>query len=97
MRSQYALIGLSLGRPIYVSTLLFIDLDLQFGKFFPEPFLHRRHQPVMSLVGIDQDYQIIGKPCVLDVGRSPARSLPPKYIMWSMLSAVSTHETDWVG
>jgi hypothetical protein len=56
MRSQYALIGLSLGRPIYVSTLLFIDLDLQFGKFFPEPFLHRRHQPLILLVGIDQDH-----------------------------------------
>src|SRR5271157_1423169 len=53
---------------VYVSTLLFIDLDLQFGKFFPEPLLHRHHQPVMSLVGIDQDHQIIGKSCVLDVG-----------------------------
>jgi hypothetical protein len=27
------------------------------AKFFPEPFLHRRHQPVMSLVGVDQDHQ----------------------------------------
>jgi hypothetical protein len=27
-----------------------------------------RQQPVMSLAGIDQDYQIIGKPCVIDLG-----------------------------
>jgi site-specific DNA recombinase len=53
---------------VYISTLLFIDLDLQFGELFAESFLHRHHQPVMSGVGVDQDHQIIGKPCVLDVG-----------------------------
>ena len=31
-------------------------------------FLYRRHQPVMSRVGVDQDHQIICKPCILDVG-----------------------------
>src|SRR5438105_5601243 len=53
---------------VYDSTLLFINLDLQFGQFFPEPFLYRRHQPVMSRVDVDQDHQIIRKPCVLYVG-----------------------------
>jgi hypothetical protein len=53
---------------VYVSTLLFINLDLQFGQLLPKPFLYRPHQPVMSWVGVNQDHQIIRKSCVLDVG-----------------------------
>src|ERR1700730_3389523 len=53
---------------VYVSTLLFINLDLQFGQLLPKPFLYRPHQPVMSRVGVNQDHQIIRKSCVLDVG-----------------------------
>ena len=34
-------------------TLFFVDFDLQLGQFLAQPFLHRRHQPVMSLVGVD--------------------------------------------
>ena len=53
---------------VYDSTFLFIDLDLEIGQLLPEPLLYRRHQPVMSRVGVDQDRQIICKPCILDVG-----------------------------
>src|SRR6266403_2165639 len=53
---------------VYVSTLLFINLDLQFGQLLPKPFLYRPHQPIMSRVGVNQDHQIIRKSCVLDVG-----------------------------
>ena len=35
---------------VYVSTLLFINLDLQFGHLLPKPFLFRPHQPIMSRV-----------------------------------------------
>jgi hypothetical protein len=53
---------------VHVSTLPFINLDLQFSQLLPEPFLNRPHQPVMSWVGVDQDHQIVRKSCVLDVG-----------------------------
>src|SRR5215471_8306649 len=53
---------------VHVSTLLFINLDLQFSQLLPEPFLNRPHQPVMSWVGVGQDHQIVRKSCVLDVG-----------------------------
>src|SRR5712671_7637370 len=53
---------------VYVSTLLFINLDLQFGPLLPKPFLYRPHQPIMSRVSVNQDHQIIRKSCVLDVG-----------------------------
>jgi hypothetical protein len=53
---------------VYVSTLVFIDLDLKFSQLLPKPFLNRPHQPVMSWVGVNQDHQIIRKSCVLDVG-----------------------------
>jgi hypothetical protein len=52
------------------------------AKFFPEPFLYRRHQPVMSLVGIDQDHQIIGKSCALDVGINVEILMrPPRHVV----------------
>src|ERR1700730_9740812 len=53
---------------VYVSTLLFVNLDLQFSQLLPKPFLNRPQQPVMSWVGVNQDHQIIRKSCVLDVG-----------------------------
>jgi hypothetical protein len=34
-------------------TLLFIDLDLQFGQFLPQPFFNRHQQAVMSPIGVD--------------------------------------------
>jgi hypothetical protein len=36
---------------VHDSTLFFVDFDLQLGQFLAQPFLHRRHQPVMSLAG----------------------------------------------
>src|ERR1700730_12803310 len=44
---------------VYVSTLLFINLDLQFSQLLPKPSLYRPHQPSMSRVGVYQDHQII--------------------------------------
>src|SRR5215467_3404984 len=71
---------------VYVSTLLFINLDLQFGQLLPKPSLYRLHQPIMSRVGVNQDHQVIRKSCVFDVGvlgsawsLSPApASCPPR-------------------
>src|ERR1700745_3608238 len=61
---------------VHDSTLLLIDLDLQFSQLLPKTFFHRLHQPVMSRIGVDQDHQIVGKTRVLDVGvLAGARSL----------------------
>src|SRR5215813_13652849 len=42
---------------VHDSTLLLIDLDLQFSQLLPKTFFHRLHQPVMSRIGVDQDHQ----------------------------------------
>ena len=43
------------------AALLIIDFDLEFVELLAEAFLHRANQPVMSLVGVDQDHQIVSE------------------------------------
>ncbi len=53
---------------VYGPALLIIDFDLEFVELLPEAFFHRSNQPVMSLVGIDQDHQIVSKSRIFDIG-----------------------------
>src|SRR5262252_10907164 len=50
------------------TALLIIDFDLQLGEFLAQSLFHRRNQPVMSLVGINQDHQIVGESRIFDCG-----------------------------
>src|SRR5258708_1429540 len=56
---------------IHSAALLFINLDLQFGKLFPKSLAHRPQQPRMAWMGIDQHDEIISKAGVLDIGVLP--------------------------
>jgi hypothetical protein len=48
------------------------------GVLFPRRnTVHSPYQPVMSLIGVDQDHQIVSEPCIFDVGvLAIARDLP---------------------
>src|SRR5215471_13978496 len=50
------------------TALLIIDFDLQLGEFLAQSLFHRRNQPVMSLVGINQDHQIVRESRIFDWG-----------------------------
>src|ERR1039458_5783494 len=56
---------------IHDATLLFIDLDLQFGKLLPKTFVHRPQQPSIARMGINQHNKIISESGILDVGILP--------------------------
>ena len=53
---------------VHDPTLRFVDFDLPLGEFLAQPLSHRRHQPVMSRVGVDQDHQVVSEPRVFDAG-----------------------------
>ena len=42
--------------------------NLQLAELLPKSFVHCPNQPVMSLIGVDQDHQIVGEPRIFDVG-----------------------------
>src|SRR5580704_17899498 len=53
---------------VHCAALFIIDFHLQLAELLPKPLVHRPDQPVMSLVGVDQDHQIVSEPRVFDVG-----------------------------
>src|ERR1019366_6791159 len=53
---------------VYDAAFLIIDFDLEFVELLAEAFLHRSHQPVMSLVGVDQDHQIVSESRIFEIG-----------------------------
>jgi len=40
------------------AALFIIDFNLQLAELLPKSFVHCPNQPVMSLIGVDQDHQI---------------------------------------
>jgi hypothetical protein len=48
------------------TALLIIDFDPQLGEFLAQSLFHRHNQPVMSLVGINQDHQIVRESRIFD-------------------------------
>src|SRR5580693_8955894 len=50
------------------AALFIIDFNLQLAEFLPKSFVHGTNQPVMSLIGVDQDHQIVGEPRIFDIG-----------------------------
>src|SRR3954470_16529839 len=54
-----------------------VDFNLQLAELLAKSFVHCRNQPVMSLVGVDQDHQIVCEPRIFDVGvPAISRDLP---------------------
>jgi hypothetical protein len=64
--------------------LFIIDFNLQLAELLPKPLVHNPDQPIMVLVGVDQDHQIVSEPRIFDV-RVPAisRDFPrlPQHLM----------------
>src|SRR6476646_7965846 len=59
------------------AALFIIDFNLQFAELLPKSFVHCPNQPVMSLIGVDQDHQIVCEPRIFDRGvRAIAGDLP---------------------
>ncbi len=52
---------------VYDAAFLIIDFDLEFGELLAEAFFHRSHQPVMPLVGVNQDHQIVSVSRIFDI------------------------------
>src|SRR6202007_2509607 len=50
------------------AALFIIDFNLQLAELLPKSFVHCPTQPVMSLIGVDQDHQIVCEPRIFDVG-----------------------------
>src|SRR5215469_7266095 len=50
------------------AALFIIDFNLQLAELLPKAFVHGLNQPVMSLIGVDQDHQIVCEPRIFDVG-----------------------------
>src|ERR1700720_3616609 len=50
------------------AALFIIDFNLQLVEFLPKSFVHGPNQPVMSLIGVDQDHQIVCEPRIFDIG-----------------------------
>src|SRR5262249_15630825 len=53
---------------VNVPTLLFVDIDMEFGQFLSQPLVYCFVQPDMLRVSIHQNHQIVGEPCVLKIG-----------------------------
>ncbi len=49
------------------AALFIIDFNLQLAEFLPKSFVHGPNQPVMSLIGVDQDHQIVCEPRIFDM------------------------------
>src|SRR5438045_1555478 len=49
------------------AALFIIDFNLQLAELLPKSFGHGPNQPVMSLIGVDQDHQIVCEPRIFDV------------------------------
>src|SRR3954463_5992903 len=45
---------------VHRAALFIIDFNLQLAELLAKSFVHCRNQPVMSLVGVDQDHQVSG-------------------------------------
>src|SRR6266576_1538292 len=50
------------------AALFIIDFYLQLAEFLPKSFVHGTNQPVMPLIGVDQDHQIVCEPRIFDIG-----------------------------
>src|SRR5947209_5536248 len=50
------------------AALFIIDFNLQLAELLPKSFVHCPNQPVMSLIGVDQDHQIVCESRIFDVG-----------------------------
>src|SRR6516164_9002883 len=50
------------------TALFIIDFNLQLAEFLAKSSLHRPNQPVVSLIGVDQDHQIVSEPRIFDIG-----------------------------
>src|SRR5712671_1521074 len=50
------------------AALFIIDFNLQLAEFLPKSFVHGTNQPVMPLIGVDQDHQIVCEPRIFDIG-----------------------------
>src|SRR3954454_7458731 len=62
---------------VHRAALFIIDFNLQLAELLAKSFVHCRNQPVMSLVGVDQDHQIVCEPRIFDVGvPAISRDLP---------------------
>src|SRR5689334_25351403 len=48
------------------AALFIIDFNLQLAEFLPKSSLHRPNQPVVSLIGVDQDHQIVCESRIFD-------------------------------
>ena len=57
------------------AALFIIDFNLQLAELLPKSFVHGPNQPVMSLIGVDQDHQIVCEPRIFDVVYLPLRGL----------------------
>ena len=59
------------------AALFIIDFNLQLAEFLPKSFVHGPNQPVMSLIGVDQDHQIVCEPRIFDIGVLAIAGDPP--------------------
>ena len=50
------------------AALFIIDFNLQLAEFLAKSSLHRPNQPVVSLIGVDQNHQIVSEPRIFDIG-----------------------------
>ena len=50
------------------AALFIIDFNLQLAEFLSKPSLHGPNQPVVSLIGVDQNHQIVSEPRIFDIG-----------------------------
>src|ERR1700680_4253282 len=49
------------------AVLFIIDFNLQLAELLPKPFVHCPYEPVMSLIGVDQDHQIVCESRIFDI------------------------------
>ena len=60
------------------AALFIIDFNLQLVELLSQPLVYRSNQPVMPLVGVDQDHQIVSEPRPL-----PGRTRPKAAVGYS--------------
>src|SRR6201984_737308 len=66
------------------AALFIIDFNLQLAELLPKSFVHGPNQPVMSLIGVDQDHQIICESRIFDIGVLAVAGALPRSLQHSI-------------
>src|ERR1700751_6166353 len=67
------------------AALFIIDFNLQLAELLPKSFVDCPNQPVMSLIGVDQDHQIACEPRIFDLGVLAISAALPRSLKHSIL------------